>query len=120
MQICIVATAVSATKLVGLDLGEHIPNDEILRLTIPLIVFYLALAGLDACSRRRPVAPLAILHLVTASAIGVVGVLAWYVPQIQLAEALPLIDLVAVAHLIAASKVRRRTEVLDPAVFAMA
>ena len=120
MQICIAATAVSATKLVGHALGERVPNDEILRLTVPLVVFYLALSGLDVCSRRRPVAPLATLHLVTAGAVGVVGVLAWYVPQIHLAEALPLIDVVAVAHLIAASKVRRLTEVLDPAVFAVA
>ncbi len=120
MQICIAATAVSATKLVGHALGERVPNDEILRLTVPLVIFYLALSGLDVCSRRRPVAPLAVLHIVTAGAVGVVGVLAWYVPQIHLAEALPLIDVVAAAHLIAASKVRRLTEVLDPAVFAMA
>ena len=118
LQIAVAATAVSVTKLIADHLGGRIPDEEILRLTVPLVAFYLAMAGLDTCTRRRPVAPMVRLHLLTAGVMGVVGVLAWYLPQIHLAEALPLLDLVAVGYLVAAGRTRRRTRVLDPDEFA--
>ena len=113
LQICVAASAVSATKLIGHSLDQRIDDAEILRLTLPLVVFYVALSGLDACSRRRPIAPLAILHLATAAMVGAVGVLAWFVPWIHFAEALPMLGAVAVAQLLVAALLRSRTIVLE-------
>ena len=112
LQIAVAASAVSATKLIGDHLGGRIPDAEILRLTVPLVAFYLAMAGLDWCTRRRPVAPMATLHVATACAGGVGGAVAWYVPPIHLEEALPLIDVVAVGYLVLAARARRRTRVV--------
>ena len=95
-QISIAATAVSASKLISLSLDRRLPDLEILRLTVPLSVFYLALAGIGACTRRRPIGPLARLRLVTAATIAVVGVIAWWIPWIHMEEALPLLTVVAV------------------------
>jgi low temperature requirement protein LtrA len=113
IAICIGATAVSATKLIDVDGSHHVPDSEILRLTVPLFVFYLTLAGIDACTRRRPLGPMRSVHLVTSGAVLVVGAVAWYTPAIHLAEALPMIDVVAVGHLIAVARVRPRTTVVD-------
>ncbi len=118
LQVAVAASAVSATKVIADHLAGHVPDAEILRLTAPLAVFFLAMAGLDACTRRRPVTPMAVLHLLTAGTVAVVGAVAWYLPPVHLDEALPLLDVVAVAYLVVAARVRRGTEVLpldDPA-----
>jgi len=115
VQLAVAASAVSVTKLIGLHEGSRVPDAEILRLTVPLVAFYAAMAGLDACTRRRPAHPMARLHLATAGVMGAVGLLAWYVPPVHLVEALPMLDAVAVGYLVAAVRVRRRTRVLAPA-----
>ena len=45
--------------------------------------------------------------------VGAVGVLAWFVPWIHFAEALPMLGAVAVAQLLVAALLRSRTIVLE-------
>ncbi len=115
-QISIAATAVSASKLISLEISHRLPDLEILRLTVPLGAFYLALAGIGACTRRRPIGPLVRLRLVTAAAIAVVGAIAWWIPWIHMEEALPLLTVVAVTHALVVVRVRRSTRTERPAV----
>ncbi len=112
-QVSIAATAVSATKLIGDHTGEPLPDSEIIRLTIPLVAFYLALSGIDACSRRRPYAPVLKVHAATSVLVLIVGVMAWFIPWVHLAETLPMLDVIAILHLIAIDRVRERTGVVD-------
>ncbi len=112
-QICIAGTAVSASKLIDLRTSHHLPDVEILRLTVPLAVLYLALAGIGACTRRRPIAPLAVARLVTAAAIVLVGLLAWWIPWIHLVEALPMFTAVAVIHVFVVMRLRPKTRLVD-------
>jgi low temperature requirement protein LtrA len=115
-QISIAATAVSASKLISLSISHRLPDLEILRLTVPLSVFYLTLAGIGACTRRRPVGPLACLRLITAGAVGVVGAVAWWIPWIHMEEALPLLTVVVVTHALVVVRVREGTETVRPEV----
>jgi len=112
LQIAVAASAVSVTKLIADSVRSHVPDAEILRLTVPLVAFYLALAGLVWSTRRRPVAPLAVLQVATAAAVAVVGTVAWFVPWIHLDTALPLLDAVAVSSLVVAARVRPRTRIV--------
>ena len=67
-------------------------------MTVPLALFYVALAGIGACTRRRPTGALAVLRLATAMAVAVVGVAAWWIPWIHMEEALPILTVVAIVH----------------------
>jgi low temperature requirement protein LtrA len=113
-QISIAATAVSASKLVGLSISRRLPDLEILRLTVPLAVFYLSLAAVGACTRRRPVRPLAVLRLATAVFVMAVGAAAWWIPWIHMDEALPLLTVVAIIHALAIVPVRGSTQEVTP------
>ncbi len=112
-QICIAGTAVAASKLINLDTSHRLPDIEILRLTTPLAILYIALAGVGVCTRRRPVGPLAVARVLTAVAVAVVGVAAWWIPWIHLAEALPIFAAIAVIHAFVAVRLRTRTLVID-------
>jgi low temperature requirement protein LtrA len=111
-QICIAATAVSASKLIGLSISHRLPDAEIIRLTVPLALFYVALAGIGACTRSRPTGPLAVFRLATAAAVAWVGVAAWWIPWIHMEEALPLLTVVAIIHALILVRVRRTTRVV--------
>jgi low temperature requirement protein LtrA len=115
-QISIAATAVSASKLITLSISRRLPDLEILRLTIPLSIFYLALAGIGSCTRRRPIGPLALLRIATAVAVAVVGAAAWWIPWIHMEEALPLLTAVAIIHAIAVVRVGQSTQTVRPEV----
>jgi hypothetical protein len=110
-QVCIAGTAVSASKLIDLTTSHRLPDTEILRMTVPLALFYLAMAGIGWSTRRRPVLPLATARLTTAVVVVVVGVLAWRIPWIHMAEALPLFTAVAVIHAVVAVRLRSTTQV---------
>jgi len=112
-QICIAGTAVAASKLIHLTASHRVPDTEILALTLPLAILYLALAGVGACTRRRPVRPLAEARVITAVGVAVVGVAAWWIPWIHMAEALPIFAAIAVVHAFAAQRLRARTHVID-------
>jgi len=114
VQISIAATAVSASKLISLSINRRLPDLEILRLTVPLAIFYLALAGIGACTRRRPRGPLALLRLVTSLAVAVVGAAAWWIPWIHMEEALPILTAVAIIHALIVVRVRRSTQTVRP------
>ena len=111
-QICIAATAIGASKLTDLSTGRRLPDIEILKLTLPLAVLFVTLAGLGACTRRRPMGALVITRLATAGAIGVVGVIAWWIPWIHMVEALPMLTAVVIAHAALVVLELRRTEVV--------
>src|ERR1035441_4959791 len=89
-QVCIAGTAVSASKLIDLITSHRLPDTEILRMTVPLAIFYLAMTAIGWSTRRRPVLPLATARLTTAAVVVVVGILAWWIPWIHMAEELPL------------------------------
>ena len=112
-QICIAGTAVAASKLVNLDTAHRLPDSEILKLTVPLAIFYVALAGVGVCTRRRPVGPLAVARVLTAVAVAVAGVVAWWIPWIHLAEALPIFAAIAVVHAFVAVRLRAQTLVIN-------
>jgi low temperature requirement protein LtrA len=114
-QVCIAGTAVSASKLIDLRTSHRVPDVEILRLTVPLAAVYLALAGIGVCTRRRPIAPLTVTRLVTAAVVVLVGILAWWVPWIHLAEALPMFTVIAIAHAVVVIRLRSRTHLVDAA-----
>ena len=112
-QICIAGTAVAASKIVNIDTSHRLPDIEILWLTVPLAILYLALAGVGVCTRRRPVGPLAVARALTAVGVAVAGVAAWWIPWIHMAEALPILAAIAVIHAFVAVRLRARTLVID-------
>ncbi len=96
--VCIAGIAISPSKLVDLRISSELSDRETLTLTIPLAVLYLALAGIGACTRRRPVGPIALARMTTALAVAVCGVIAWWAPSVHLAQALPVITALVVVH----------------------
>jgi low temperature requirement protein LtrA len=111
-QICIAGTAVGASKLVDLSTGHRLPDIEILKLTLPLGLLFVALAGLGASTRRRPMHVLVVTRLGTAGVVAVVGVIAWWVPRIHMVEALPMLTAVVIVHAGLVVRELRRTEVV--------
>jgi low temperature requirement protein LtrA len=109
---CIAAIAIAPAKLVDLTTSESLPDRETLTLTIPLAALYLALAGVGACTRRRPIAPLALTRVVTAVVVGVCGLVAFLVASVHLAEALPIITAVVVLHAFAVVRLRGHTHLV--------
>jgi low temperature requirement protein LtrA len=113
IQIGIAGTAVSASKLINLDASHRLPDTEILWLTANLTIIYLALAGVGVCTRRRPARPLAVARVMTAAGVAVVGVAAWLLPGLYLAEALPIFAAIVGIHAFVAVRLRARTRVID-------
>jgi low temperature requirement protein LtrA len=114
-QVCIAATAIGASKLTDLSTGRRLPDVEILKLTLPLTLLFVALGALGACTRRRPVRRLLVTRLVTAGAIAVVGVVAWWIPWIHMVEALPMLTVVAIVQAGWVVRELRRTSVVTVA-----
>ena len=114
-QVCIAATAIGASKLTDLSTGRRLPDVEILKLTLPLTLLFVALGALGACTRRRPVQRLLVTRLVTAGAIAVVGVVAWWIPWIHMVEALPMLTVVAIVQAGWVVRELRRTSVVTVA-----
>ncbi len=114
-QICIAGTAIGVSKLVQLGLLHQLPVEDILEIMETLALLYLALAGLGACTRRRPIRPLVVLRVCTAVVVAIVGVAAWKVSWIDLAEGVGLLTVVAVVHAFLVARVRAGTVVV-PAV----
>ncbi|MGP0032908.1 MAG: low temperature requirement protein A [Acidimicrobiales bacterium] len=112
-QICIAGIAVSASRLTDLRISRRLPDVEILKLLVPLAVLYLALAGIGACTRRRPIGPLATARLGTAAMIVVVGLLAWSIPGIHMVEALPMFTVVAIIHVFVVMRLRDQTVLVE-------
>lgn len=113
IQIGIAGTAVSASKLINLDASHRLPDTEILWLTANLTIIYLALAGVGVCTRRRPARPLAVARVMTAAGVAVAGVVAWLLPGIYLAEALPIFAAIVGIHAFVAVRLRAQTRVID-------
>jgi len=107
----IAAVGVGASKLVDLNDAARLPDSEILKLTVPLAVVYLALVVVGACTRRRPWRFLAISRAVAAGAVVVVGLVCWAIPFVHLPEALPLFCAVAVLNAAAVVRLRAGTVV---------
>ncbi len=112
VQIGIAGTAIGVSKLVQIGLLSHLPAEDILEIMATLAVVYLGLAGLGACTRRRPIRPLLVLRLVTAFAVVLVGFGAWKISWIDLAEGVALLTLVAIAHAFLVARLRARTVVV--------
>jgi low temperature requirement protein LtrA len=106
---CIAAIAIAPAKLVDLTTSASLPDRETLTLTVPLAILYLALAGVGACTRRRPIEPLALTRVATAVAIGVCGVIAWRIASVHLEEALPIITAIVILHAVAVVRLRGHT-----------
>ena len=114
-QICIAGTAIGVAKLVELGLLQHLPAEDILEIMATLVVLYLALAGLGACTRRRPIRPLVLLRVVTVVVVALVGLGAWKISWIDLAEGVALLTVVAVTHAVLVARLRSRTVVVPAA-----
>src|SRR5664279_4529839 len=111
-QVCIAGSAVSASKFIDLTISHRLPDTEVLRMTVPLAIFYLAMTAIGWSTRRRPVLPLATARLTPAAVVVVVGILAWWIPWIHMAEELPLFTAVAVIHAVVAVRLRSTTRVI--------
>jgi low temperature requirement protein LtrA len=109
---CIAAIAIAPAKLVDLTTSSSLSDRETLSLTVPLAVLYLALAGVGACTRRRPIEPLALTRVATSVAVGVCGVVAWLVASVHLAEALPIITAIVILHAVAVVHLTRHTHLV--------
>jgi low temperature requirement protein LtrA len=112
-QIGIAGTAVSAYKLINLQISQRLPDFEILWLTATLAIIYLALAGVGVCTRRRPAGPLAAARVMTAAGVAIAGVAAWQIPWIRMVEALPIFAAIVVIHAFVAVRLRTQTRVID-------
>jgi len=111
-QLGIAGTAIGVSRLVSIGFFEHLPAEDILEIMATLALVYLGLAGIGACTRRRPIAPLLTLRLATAFAVALVGVGAWKIPWIDLVEGVALLTVVAVAHAFLVVRLRARTTVV--------
>jgi low temperature requirement protein LtrA len=110
--VCIAATAVAVSQVVHYETSHSLPDSEVFKLTIPLAVLYLAMAGIGACTRRRPAAPLALARLTTGALILILDLIVWLTTPIRLAEALPVITVIAVVHAGIVIRLRDRTRVM--------
>lgn len=111
-QTCTAAAAIAASQLVDYRTASALPDSESFKLTIPLAVFYLALAGIGTCTRRRPAAPLAYARLATAAVILGFDLFIRLAAPIHLSEALPVITVIAVVHAGVVVRLRDRTAVV--------
>jgi low temperature requirement protein LtrA len=114
-QLGIAGTAIGVSKLVQIDLLGHLPAEDILEIMATLAMVYLALAGLGACTRRRPIRPLVVLRVSTALVVALVGLAAWKIAAVELAEGVAALTVVAVVHAFLVAKLRAETVVV-PAV----
>jgi low temperature requirement protein LtrA len=112
VQLGIAGTAIGVSKLVQLDLLEHLPSEDILEIMATLAVVYLGLAGLGVCTRRRPRRPLFVLRIATAVAVALVGLGAWKVSWVDLVEGVALLTVVAVAHAVLVARLGAETVVV--------
>ena len=112
MLIGIAGTAIGSSLLVSLDPAHHIPNVEIIKLTGSLVLFFVGLAGIGCCGRRSPRGQLLRLRLATAAVITLIGLVAWTVPWIHLAEALPAFLVVTIGCVVVSGRLRASTTVL--------
>ena len=112
MLIGIAGTAIGSSQIVSIDPSHHISNLEIIKLTGSLVLLFVGLAGIGCCGRRSPQGPLLRLRLVAAGATCVIGTIAWAVPWVHLAEALPAFLVVAVACAVGSARLRTSTTIL--------
>jgi low temperature requirement protein LtrA len=112
VQLGIAGTAIGVSKLVQIGLLEHLPAEDILEIMAALALVYLGLAGVGACTRRRPIKPLLVLRVATAVVVALVGFGAWKISWIDLAEGVALLTVVAVVHAVLVTRLRADTVVV--------
>jgi low temperature requirement protein LtrA len=111
LQLAIAGTAIGVAKLVKVGPLDHLPSEDILEITATLAVVYVALALLGTCTRRKPVARLLTLRLVTTAVVLAVGAAAWQIDFIDLVEGVAALSLVAVIYSVVAYRVAGTTTV---------
>ncbi len=114
LQLAMAGTAIGVSKLVKTGPLDHLPPADILEITATLATLYLALALLGPCTRRRPVRPLLVLRLTTCLVTTAVGLAAWQVSGIDLAEGVAALTVVAIVHAAIGVRLDNETEVLEP------
>jgi low temperature requirement protein LtrA len=112
VQLGIAGTAIGVSKLVQLGLLDHLPAEDILEIMATLALVYLGLAGLGACTRRRPVRPLFVLRVTTAAVVALVGFGAWKISWLDLVEGVALLTIVAVVHAVLVARLGAETVVV--------
>jgi low temperature requirement protein LtrA len=115
LQLGMAGTAIGVSKLVKTGPLDHLLASDILEITATLATVYLALALLGCCTRRRPVRPLLLLRLTTCLVTVAVGIAAWRISWIDLAEGVAALTVVAIAHAAIGVRLENETEVLEPA-----
>ncbi|MFN8026588.1 MAG: hypothetical protein U0W40_09640 [Acidimicrobiia bacterium] len=111
-QLCIAGVEIVVSKLVDFELLSHLTDVEILEVTLLLAGFYASIAVIGACTRRRPVAPLLRLRLITAALVLAVGACAWAIPWVHLTETVIAFTVIAIAHAWFVARIRPGTHVL--------
>jgi low temperature requirement protein LtrA len=112
VQLGIAGTAIGVAKLVEVGLLSHLPAEDILEIMASLAAVYLGLAGVGACTRRRPIRPLASLRVATAAVVVLVGIAAWQIRWIDLLEGVAALTVVAVVHAFFVARLRSETVVV--------
>jgi low temperature requirement protein LtrA len=111
LQLAIAGTAIGVAKLVKVGPLDHLPTEDILEITGTLAVVYLALALLGTCTRRKPMAGMLTLRLVTTAVVLAVGAAAWQIDFVDLVEGVAALSLVAVVYSVVAYRAVRTTTV---------
>ena len=111
-QLGIAGTAIGVSKLVAVGFLDHLPAEDILEIMATLAIVYLGLAGIGACTRRRPIRPLLVLRLTTALVVALVGFGAWKISWFELVEGVAMLTVVATAHAFLVARLRARTVVV--------
>jgi low temperature requirement protein LtrA len=115
LQLAMAGTAIGVSKLVKTGPLDHLPASDVLEITATLATLYLALGLLGLCTRRRPVRPLLVLRLATSAVTVAVGIAAWRIPWIDLAEGVGALTVVAIVHAAIGVRLDNETEVIEPA-----
>jgi len=114
LHLAIVGVAVGSGKFITLQPSDHAPTACIVLFVGPLAAIYLALALIGAVSPRRPLAPLLVLHLVTAAVIALVGALALILDSFAVEPARFIFGAVVLADAFVPNRLCDRTSVVRP------
>ena len=109
LHLAIIGMAVGIGAFEILKDTEDLTATDAWLVTLPLVVVFLSFAAMGIVSPRRPQAPLASLRVVTAAAIGLVGLAVGWSGSITVEEAAALYGIITLSHVVVSSRLRRRT-----------
>ena len=111
LHLAIIGMAVGIGAFEALKTTSELTEVDVFLVTMPLALVFASLAVLGMASPRRPHRPLALLRVATVVLVGLVGAVVWEIPGITVEMAAAFYGLVALAQVVVAARLRRRTTV---------